>query len=53
MRQTTSEWESEFLFALWDNVVAKLLESEARNKGYVVYVIRSEMDALVRNFKDQ
>ena len=53
MRQTTSEWESEFLFALWDNVVMKLLESEARNKGYVVYVIRSETDALVRNFQEK
>ena len=50
MRKTTTEWEAEFLFALWDNVTMKLLEKDPRNRGYLVYVIRSELDALIRNY---
>ena len=51
MRETTTEWESDFLFAYWDAVVMRLLEKEPRNIGYVVYVLKSELDVLLRNNK--
>ena len=51
MRETTTEWESEFLFAYWDASVMRLLEKEPRNIGYVVYVLKSELDTLLRNYK--
>ena len=51
MRKTTTEWESEFLFAYWDASVMRLLEKEPRNIGYLVYVLKSELDTLLRNYK--
>ena len=51
MRETTTEWESEFLFAYWDASVMRLLEKEPRNIGYLVYVLKSELDTLLRNYK--
>ena len=48
MRETTTEWESDFLFAYWDASVMRLLEKEPRNIGYVVYVLKSELDTLLR-----
>ncbi len=51
MRETTTKWESEFLFAYWDASVMRLLEKEPRNIGYLVYVLKSELDTLLRNYK--
>jgi hypothetical protein len=51
MRETTTKWESEFLFAYWDAATMRLLEKEPRNIGYVVYVLKSELDTLLRNYK--
>lgn len=48
MRKTTTEWESDFLFAYWDASVMRLLEQEPRNIGYLVYVLKSELDTLLR-----
>lgn len=53
MRQTTTEWESEFFFALWDGAVMRVLEKEPRNIGYLAYVIRSELDVLCRTWRDR
>lgn len=53
MRKTTTEWESEFFFALWDNTVMRVLEKEPRNIGYLAYVIRSELDALCRTWRSR
>ena len=50
MRETTTEWESEFLFAYWDASVMRLLEKEPRNIGYLVYVLKSELDTLLRTY---
>ena len=49
MRETTTEWEAEFFFALWDAATMRVLEKEPRNIGYLAYVIRSELDALCRS----
>ena len=51
MRQTTTDWESEFFFALWDAVVMRCLEKEPRNIGYLAYLIRSELDVLLRTYR--
>jgi len=51
LRETTTKWESDFLFDYWDAVVMRLLEKEPRNIGYVVYVLKSELDVLLRNKK--
>ena len=51
MRETTTKWESEFLFAYWDASVMRLLEKEPRNIGYLVYVLKSELYTLLRNYK--
>jgi hypothetical protein len=48
MRETTTKWESDFLFAYWDASVMRLLEKEPRNIGYLVYVLKSELDTLLR-----
>ena len=53
MRETTTEWESEFFFALWDNTVMRVLEKEPKNIGYLAYVIRSELDVLCRTWRDR
>lgn len=53
MRKTTTEWESEFFFALWDSSVMRVLEKEPRNIGYLAYIIRSELDALCRTWRDR
>lgn len=50
MRKTTAEWESEFLFAYWDASVMRLLEKEPQNIGYLVYVLKSELDTLLRTY---
>ncbi len=51
MRETTTKWESDFLFAYWDAATMRLLEKEPRNIGYLVYVLKSELDTLLRNYK--
>lgn len=53
MRKTTTEWESQFFFALWDRVVMRALESEPRNIGYCAYLIRSELDGLIRDWPNR
>lgn len=50
MRKTTTDWESEFLFAYWDASVMRLLENEPKNIGYLVYVLKSELDTLLRTY---
>ena len=50
-RKTTTEAESEFLFALWDGVVVRILEKEETNRGFLSYVIKSELDILLRTYK--
>ena len=53
MREVTEEWESEFFFALWDAVVMRALEGEPRNIGYLSYLVRSELDVLLRVYKSR
>ena len=53
MRKSTTEWESQFLFALWDQSIMRVLEHEPRNIGFLRYVINSELDVLCRNWKTQ
>ena len=53
MRETTTDWESEFFFALWDGAVMRVLEKEPKNIGYLAYVIRSELDTLCRTWRDR
>jgi hypothetical protein len=53
MRQVTEKWESDFFFALWDAVVMRALESEPRNIGYCAYLVRSELDVLLRVYKSR
>ena len=53
MRETTTDWESQFFFALWDRVVMRCLEQEPRNIGYLAYLIRSELDVLIRDWRDR
>ena len=50
MRETTTKWESDFLFSYWDASVMRLLEKEPINIGYVVYVLKSELDTLLRTY---
>ena len=53
MRKVTEKWESDFFFALWDAVVMRALEGEPRNVGYLGYLVRSELDVLLRVYKSR
>lgn len=50
MRKTTNEWESEFLFYVWDETIRRVLEHEPRTIRYLASVTRETVDSAVRTW---
>lgn len=48
MRKTTNQWESDFLFDVFDRAVVELLQREPRNLRYVAAILKQETDAVLR-----
>ena len=49
-RTTTTDWESDFVFDVFDRAIVELLQSEPRNIRHCASVLRGATDASLREW---
>lgn len=50
MRETTNQWESDFLFYVWDETIRRVLEHEPRTIRYLAATTREALDDALRTW---
>lgn len=50
MRQATNQWESDFLFYVWDETIRKVLEREPQTIRYLAAITRETLDEALRTW---